>query len=123
MIERNDGPFKHALDRYKYPDRYGTDPLKHRMIGHDFLRELEGRLEQASQLCGPVRSMTDTAIMPFVRQFAAVDQKWFSELPLARLQVWLAEHMSSELFNAIMLRVPPWSPGDRPVFLELVSVG
>ena len=85
LIDRNDGPFKHDLDRYKYPERYGVDPLKHRMRGMEFLRELDGRLDRTSQLCGPVRSMADAAIMPFVRQFAAVDQRWFSDQPLLRL--------------------------------------
>ena len=121
LIGRNDGPFKHDLDRYKYPERYGVDPLKHRMRGMEFLRELDGRLDRTSQLCGPVRSMADAAIMPFVRQFAAVDQRWFSDQPLLRLKVWLADHMSSELLNMIMLRVAPWSPGDRPVLFTRTS--
>ena len=121
LITRNDGPFKHDLDRYKYPERYGADPLKHRAMGMEFLRELDGRLDRTSQLCGPVRSMADAAIMPFVRQFAAVDQPWFNDQPLPRLKVWLAAHRSSELFNMIMLRVAPWSPGDRPVLLTRTS--
>ena len=25
LIAASDGPFKHALDRYKYPDRHGSD--------------------------------------------------------------------------------------------------
>jgi glutathione S-transferase len=115
LIARNDGHFKHDLDRYKYPDRHGTDPLKHRAMGSEFLRELEGRLTVAAQLCGPVRAMTDAAIMPFVRQFAAVDQGWFDEQPLPQLKRWLADHIASDLFNAIMVRVEPWSPGDRPL--------
>jgi len=122
LIDRNDGPFKHDLDRYKYPERYGVDPLNHRAMGLEFLRELDDRLERTIHLCGPVRSMADTAIMPFVRQFAAVDQKWFGELPLPRLQVWLADHISSEFFNMIMLRVAQWSPSDRPVLLTRASV-
>ena len=121
LIGRNDGPFKHDLDRYKYPERYGVDPLKHRAMGLEFLLELDGRLDRTSQLCGPVRSMADAAIVPFVRQFAAVDQKWFSDQPLLRLKVWLADHTSSELFNMIMLQVAPWSPGDRPVLLTPAS--
>ena len=121
LIERNDGPFKHDLDRYKYPERYGVDPLRHRTLGMEFLRELDGRLERTSQLCGPVRSMTDAAIVPFVRQFAAVDQAWFNQKPLLRLKVWLADHISSELFSMIMLRVAPWALGDRPVLLPLFS--
>ena len=121
LIGRNDGPFKHDLDRYKYPERYGVDPLKHRAMGMEFLRELDGRLDRTNQLCGPVRSMTDAAIMPFVRQFAAVDQTWFSDQPLDRLKVWLADHISSELFSMIMLQVAPWSPGDGPVLLTRAS--
>ena len=121
LIGRNDGPFKHDLDRYKYPERYGVDPLKHRAMGMEFLRELDGRLDRTNQLCGPARSMTDAAIMPFVRQFAAVDQTWFSDQPLDRLKVWLADHISSELFSMIMLQVAPWSPGDGPVLLTRAS--
>lgn len=121
LINRNDGPFKHDLDRYKYPGRYGTDPLENRAMGLEFLRELDGRLERTTQLCGPSRSMADAAIMPFVRQFAAVDQGWFTDQPLPRLKAWLADHISSKLFNMIMHRVVPWSPGHRPVLLTAVS--
>ena len=122
LINRNDGPFKHDLDRYKYLERYGVDPLKHRMLGMDFLRELDDRVNRTGQLCGPVRSMADAAIMPFVRQFAAVNKMWFSDQPLLQLKIWLADHISSELFSMIMLRVPPWAPGDRPVLLARASV-
>lgn len=122
LIDRNDGPFKHDLDRYKYPERYGADPFKHRMLSMDFLRELDGRLYRTGQLCGPRRSLADAAIMPFVRQFAAVDKLWFSDQPLQQLKIWLADHISSELFSTIMLRVPPWSPGDRPVLLPRATV-
>lgn len=108
LIERNDGPFKHDLDRYKYPERFGVDPLEHRAAGMEFLRELDGRLARTSQLSGPSRSITDAAIMPFVRQFAAVDQRWFSDQPVPHLKAWLADHISSELFKAIMLRMAPW---------------
>src|SRR3546814_20171744 len=30
LIAANDGPFKHHLDRTKYPERYGCDPAPHR---------------------------------------------------------------------------------------------
>lgn len=112
LIERNDVPFKHDLDRYKYPERFGVDALRHRAAGMDFLRELDDRLRTAGQLCGPARSIADAAIMPFVRQFAAVDYAWFSDQSLHRLKAWLAGHVASDLFEMIMLRVPPWSPGD-----------
>jgi glutathione S-transferase len=117
LIARNDGPFKHDLDRYKYPDQHGLDPIIHRAMGLDFLMELESRLVRTRQLSGSDRAMTDAAIMPFVRQFAAVDHAWFDQQPLPRLKVWLANHISSELFKMIMLRAAPWSPGDQPIVL------
>jgi glutathione S-transferase len=115
LIASNDGPFKRDLDCYKYPERHGADANAHRESGLTLLRELDGRLAKAGQLCGAARGLTDAAIMPFVRQFAAVDREWFSALPLPHLQRWLAGHLASELFEAIMLRVPPWSPEDTPV--------
>lgn len=115
LIGRNDGDFKHALDRYKYPDRHGVDPLVYRDKAISFLSELDDRLSRTDQLCGSARSLTDAAIVPFVRQFAAVDRQWFNGLPLQHLQRWLADHMASPLFNLIMLRVAPWAPGDKPL--------
>ena len=81
----------------------------------DFLHALESRLARSGQLCGSVRMMTDAAIVPFVRQFAAVDAPYFDNLPLPRLQRWLAGHLQSPLFDAIMVRTPPWAPGDHPL--------
>ena len=121
LIDRNDGPFKHALDRYKYPERYYVDPFKHHMMGIDFLFELEARLSRARYLCGPVRSLTDAAIVPFVRQFAAVDQKLLDDQPLPHLKVWLSDYVSSDLFNMIMFRAAPWAPGDQPILFAQAS--
>lgn len=115
LIAANDGPFKHDLDRYKYPERHGADPIVHRERGLGFLRHLETRLAASGQLCGPSRGITDAAIMPFVRQFAAVDPEWFAAQTVPYVQAWLAGHLASDLFATIMLRVPPWQPGDPPL--------
>jgi glutathione S-transferase len=115
LIVVNDGHFKHDLDRYKYPDRHGVDPLHHRDSGLAFLRDIDGRLAGAGQLCGASRGLADAAIMPFVRQFAAIDREWFDTQPLPHLKVWLAGHLASALFAATMTRVAPWSPDDPPV--------
>ena len=117
LIGRNDGAFKYHLDRYKYPERYGSDALFHREQGLAFLQELDRRLTQSAQLVGSERGLADAAIMPFVRQFASVDALWFADLPLHHLRRWLAGHLSSSLFEAAMVRVSPWSPGDRAVTL------
>ena len=115
LIATNDGPFKHALDRTKYPDRHGSDPAVHRPEGLAFLEALEARLVGSANLCGPDRTFTDAAILPFVRQFAAIDRAWFAAQPLPALQGWLARHLASRLFEAAMVRVAPWRQGDTPV--------
>lgn len=120
LIAENDGAFKHALDRYKYPERYTLDPLAHRALGLAFLHALDARLAAHGQLCGSARGVADAAIMPFVRQFAAVDRDWFDAQPLPHLRTWLDGHLASALFEAIMLRVPPCTPQDSPIFLPVL---
>lgn len=115
LIAANDGPFKRDLDRYKYPERHGADALTHRAGGLEFLCRLEDQLAGSPQLCGSSRGITDAAIVPFVRQFAAVDPDWFAAQPLSCVQAWLADHLASDLFAKIMLRVKPWTAGDTPL--------
>lgn len=116
LIALNDGAFKQALDRYKYPERHGSEPLLHREAGLAFLQVLEGRLAPGGQLCGSARGLTDAAIMPFVRQFAAVDPEWFGGQPLPALHIWLPAHTSSDLLQTVMVRPKVWAEGDVPVF-------
>ena len=115
LIATNDGPFKHALDRTKYPDRHGSDAVVHRAQGLTFLELLEARLMGNANLCGPKITLTDAAILPFVRQFAAIDRAWFARQALPATQAWLARHLASPLFEAAMVRLAPWQPGDRPI--------
>lgn len=115
LIARNDGDFKHHLDRYKYSERHGSDAHLHREGGQAFLHDIDRRLADSGQLCGPVRGLADAAIMPFVRQFAAVDREWFDELALPHLKLWLATHLASSLFETVMMRVRPWREDDPPV--------
>lgn len=114
LIECNDGPFKHHLDRYKYPDRHGSDPAWHRAAGLELLRPLEARLSTSRYVCGETMGLTDAALMPFVRQFAATDRAWFDGLALPHLQAWLGGLIASPLFEAAMARLAPWKPGDAP---------
>ncbi len=116
LIAANDGPFKHHLDRAKYPGRYDEDgATDHRAAALALLAPLEVRLAQAPCLCGEVRSLTDMALFPFVRQFAAIDPDGFAAQPLPRLQAWLEAHLASDLFAAIMPKFTPWKAGDAPI--------
>ena len=114
LIAANDGPFKHHLDRYKYPNRHASDPAAHRAAGLSILATLDEKLASTANLCGDARGLTDAAIMPFVRQFAATDRAWFDAQPLPHLHGWLARHIASPLFETAMIRLDPWRPGDAP---------
>ncbi len=118
LIAENDGPFKHALDRYKYPNRYdGVDAKEQRELGLAFLAKLNQRLEAHTNLFGDTLSLADIAIFPFVRQFANTDRAWFDALLLAALQGWLQRNLDSQRFAAIMRKYPQWKTGDdEPAF-------
>ncbi len=115
LLATNDGPFKHHLDRYKYPGRYASDAAEHRTAACDLLLPLEQRLQRSEWLCGARRTISDMALFPFVRQFAATDSAWWRAQPLPQLQRWLERNVTDPLFAAAMVRLPPWQPGDAPV--------
>ena len=112
LLALMDGPFKHHLDRYKYPDRHNSDPVEHRGAGLSILRDLDVRLSRQGQFCGDARTLADMASFPFIRQFANTDRKWFDAQPLPDLQSWLDGHLASDIFFAIMPKFAPWAPGD-----------
>jgi glutathione S-transferase len=117
LIEANDGPFKQALDRYKYPHRYGlADGFEHRDAGLVQLADINAKLRPAPFLGGDRPRFTDIALFPFVRQFAATDQAWFDAQPLPELHRWLSSLIQSHLFGSIMARYPKWKAGD-PIIL------
>ena len=117
LIADNDGPFKYALDRYKYPHRYGlADGLAHRDSVGMHLEMLENTLVSSSYLAGSERGFTDIAIFPFVRQFAATDADWFASQHWPALQQWLETFETSALFAQIMPRYPQWKQGDVPTY-------
>ncbi|ABE48777.1 MULTISPECIES: glutathione S-transferase [Methylobacillus] len=107
LIAENDGPFKHALDRYKYAIRFPEQPPEvYRAQGEIFLQQLESRLQQQSYLLGSHQGLADVAIFPFVRQFAMVDQPWFLSAPYPQVRAWLQAWVESERFAAIMQKYP-----------------
>ena len=114
LIEACDTGFKHDLDRYKYPGRYEaeTDAASARDSGAGFLLRLETRLANSAFLFGQKTALADTAIAPFVRQFAGVDAAWFAAQPWPRLREWLASWQASAAFTTVMHRYPAWKSGD-----------
>ena len=119
LIEKTDGDFKYNLDHYKYVQRYkNIDPLFHRTEGESFLRILDEILGQYNYLFGTKPSLADYAIVPFIRQFANTDRPWFDALLYRSLHKWLNNLISSEPFNAIMVKYPVWQAGDDPILFS-----
>ncbi|TPV93465.1 MAG: glutathione S-transferase [Myxococcales bacterium FL481] len=113
LLDANDGPFKRALDQYKYPDRFpGSSEVataKDRALAH--LQRLDEQLCRDAYLGGEAPGYFDAALFPFVRQFAAVDRAWFSSLSLGPLVAWWAAMLAHPAFTTVMAKVPVWQPG------------
>jgi glutathione S-transferase len=108
MLE-NDRSFKQALDCYKYPERHSGQPQSfYRAEGEQFLQSLEASLVNNPFLLGGRFSLADAALLPFVRQFAAVDADWFATAPYPYLRNWLATFTASDLFAHVMQKYPVW---------------
>ncbi len=118
LIAQNDGPFKHAVDRYKYADRHDADGATRRAAAMEILAGLAARLDaNGGQLFALKPTLADIAIIPFVRQFAATDADfWMANAP-AVLQAWLTSHTASPRFKAIMTKFPRWQTGDTEPLL------
>lgn len=117
LIATNDGDFKYWLDRYKYADRYPEHPVEYyRQQGERFLAELEQRLQRNAGFCGERFGLADAAILPFIRQFAAVDAAWFAASPYPALRAALQQLVESELFGKAMEKYPVWQATDAANF-------
>lgn len=122
LIEQNDNEFKHWLDRYKYSDRYPElSQLEYRERGEVFLQVLETLLAKHRYLLGDTISSADIGIMPFVRQFAHVDQEVFYQLPYPHLQQWLGDWLQHPAFQQVMVKLPAWQEGDPLVVFPINS--
>lgn len=124
FITRMDGPFKCHLDRTKYNIRYVVEgenaeafEAHHRAEALAILRELEQRLEAATNLFGEQPSWADIATFPFIRQFANTDNHWWQAQDLPLLQAWLTRWVESPLFASVMEKYRPWKEtGEEAVF-------
>ena len=104
-----DGPFKHHLDRTKYPERFddarGREHHRTQAVAV-LLQALEVRLSSAPELGGDAPCAADIGIFPFVRQFAATDPVWWAAQPLSAVQTWLGRWLADPLFERAMRKMP-----------------
>ena len=116
LIDSCDNTFKHWLDRYKYAVRFPEHSEQwYREQGELFLDQLEQLLTHHRYLRSDSLSAVDIAVMPFVRQFAAVDTNWWSERPYPRVATWLEQLLESGLFKSVMKKYSQWQDGDPAI--------
>ena len=116
FLDNVDGPFKYALDRYKYASRYEVSAARqHRENGAQFLEKLDKSLGTTGALSDSSLGLMDFAILPFIRQFRIADPEWFDEQPWPCLHRWLQEFLGSAAFLGVMLKYPPWQDGAKAI--------
>lgn len=119
LLATNDGPFKQALDRYKYWTRFPErTQQQYRSEAEVFILPLESVLAQQPFLLGGRSRLPDHAIFPFIRQFSNVDKTWFDSAPYPNLQRWLRQHLSNPLFEAVMHKYPQWQAQSEPMLVR-----
>ncbi len=118
LIAQFDGPFKTALDRYKYANRHeNVDVEDERQIASEYLMKLEAMLGKGGGYLFDHRvTLADLAIFPFVRQFANVDKDWFDGKPWPNLIKALESFVTSDRFLSIMEKYPKWQEGDQATY-------
>lgn len=109
LIKRNDKEFKPNLEIYKLARRFHKkSEVADRQICEVFVAELERKLHSSDYFMGDQASLADYALLPFVRQFARVDRKWYLQSPYPRLRDWLNRHLQTPLFTKAMAKYPLW---------------
>ncbi len=109
MINRFDTEFKVCLEKYKSAKRYHEDSKSyHREQCEVYILDLEKRLTEHLFIMGEHLSLVDYAILPFIRQFARVDRKWYLQTPYPNVKRWLKTHLESQVFSKAMTNFPLW---------------
>lgn len=109
LINTNDDVFIDRLKKYKSAARYKDETQDQcRQECQPFIAQLEQRLTAQPFFFGQTLSLADYALLPFVRQFAKVDRKWFNQAPYPNLRQWLDNHLQSPLYTRALAKYPRW---------------
>lgn len=109
LIRLFDDKFKTCLNAYKAASRYREDNVTEcREACEVFIQELENRLSDSAFLMSDQESLTDIALMPFIRQFAKVERQWYLQAPYPRVREWLNFYLQSGMFTRVMTKFDFW---------------
>ena len=104
--------FKPHLDAYKYyrPDADRSREA-YRELAAGFLDEFEANLHNHDYLLGFQPQFLDLAVIPFVRQFAAVDRQWFDTQHRQNLRSWLDRWLAGPVIYRNDDKIPAMARG------------
>ena len=119
IIKLNDTKFKHALDRYKYPNRYPDEDCSGaKDTCLEILKNYEQKINgNGGFIATSHLSMADIAVFPFIRQYVFVNKGAFDSLPLPKLHEWFDNLINSSIFKIIMVKNEPWKSEQSPIYL------
>lgn len=119
LVYKNDNHFKLWLDKYKYADRHPQmSQSAYRHTAEVFVQELEQKLQLHTFLFANSPTFSDYAIFPFIRQFAAVDHKWFESCEYIKVKQWLSALVNCDLFKQVMIKYPLWLDEKKSIPLK-----
>ncbi|WP_350433331.1 glutathione S-transferase [Shewanella sp. H8] len=109
VIEIFDNEFKGYLEQYRCAKRYHEPSLiEDRQKCERYIADLEFRLCLHPYLMSDKPSLTDLALMPYIRQFARVERQWYLQSPYPKLRQWLNHYLQSRMFSKVMTKNPMW---------------
>ncbi|MGI2260141.1 glutathione S-transferase [Shewanella sp. GXUN23E] len=109
MMTQCDQRFKPWLDKYKYADRFPEQAAtEYRRQAVIILSQWDRQLARSPFLSGNNPGLADWGVLPFVRQFAAVEPDWWRTQPLPQLASWLSLLLGTDTFTQSMLRYPEY---------------
>lgn len=114
LIDDNDTKFAKLLRKYKYFENYPEQSQAEyrKQIEDEFLVKYENMLKDTiadRPYFFAKKSIADIAILPFIRQFAFVDEDWFFTSNYKNLITWLKAEIDNDNFeNIILAKKDPW---------------
>lgn len=120
LIKQFDDEFKAHLEAYKCAKRYHESSLiDHRKACEHYIALLECRLSRHDFLISNRESLTDIALLPFIRQFARVERQWYLQSPYPNLKKWLNNYLQSAMFTKVMAKNALWLDNNSEIIFPV----
>ena len=122
LIATFDDEFKTCLEAYKCAKRYHENTIKAcRQACEVYIQQLELRLSQHGFLMSEQPSLTDIALLPYIRQFARVERQWYLQSPYPKLKQWLNNYLQSPMFTQVMAKNPLWQENNQSLYFVAIK--